>query len=142
MLIDELPYVATVSRADATHHLSLLHVVATDIALRPARVAPEPHLQLGTRVFAVGYPNAVPLVTFHGRVALTDWLHDSRGQNWPAKVMVLDAPAAPGLSGGGVFLQRNGRLVGVCIATNAEGNMAIAVRLEDVKAFLESDGEE
>jgi hypothetical protein len=91
-------------------------------------------------VFEVGYPDTIPMVT-HGYVSDPDWAQGLT-PDWPATVMTLDLPAAAGSSGGGVYLERNGNLIGIHIGSNPRGDVSVVVRLEDIKAFLSCEGDE
>lgn len=92
-------------------------------------------------VIVVGFPLAITEVVTEGRsMGVVDnvklesmWMTMNLG-----KRLVLTATAAPGNSGGGVFVKRDNEWQLVGILVEGAGNLTFAVPLSDIKEFLKN----
>lgn len=123
-------YAGRVAARDRKHDLCLLRVTTKD-KWRGARLAEEEGYAAGLKVCKAGYPEWFSLrKQVYGEGKCLDWHTVTREG---VKSFACSIKSAVGDSGCGVFRASDRALVGV-IRGGGEG--AIAVRLEDVKAFL------
>ena len=116
--------------SDDALDLALLRVVG--LALEPLPVSAVPLAPVGTEVVAVGHPRGYEYTVSAGIVSATRSL-----QEHGIEMLQTTAPISPG-SSGGPLLDREGKVVGVCSLTLAEGqNINFAVPAREVGPFLD-----
>ena len=126
----------------------------TDLALLKAEITfPETvvlgqddDVGIGTEVYAIGFPYKFGKVSVHGHIArlhlnVTDPEAQTRVYE---DEMAIEMQGGPGTSGSGVFLRRDGALVGVAHIYSTSGTDApvmsfgLAVPVSKVRAFLDA----
>lgn len=123
---------ASVSVLDSDDRLDLAALRVTGLALDPLPVAALPVPGVGSDVVAVGHPRGYEFTVSAGIVSATRTLKADG-----IEMIQTTAPISPG-SSGGPLLDRQGRVVGVCSLTLAEGqNINFAVPAREIDPFLE-----
>ena len=119
-----------VIESDDALDLALLRVVG--LGLEPLPVSAVPLAPVGTEVVAVGHPRGYEFTVSAGIVSATRALKEHG-----IEMLQTTAPISPG-SSGGPLLDREGKVVGVCSLTLAEGqNINFAVPAREVGPFLD-----
>lgn len=124
--------VGNTKAVDQDHDLGLL-VYPANIAGCPCAALADHEAEVDERVIVVGYPYGIssPIVT-EGRSQGVISLPDGEVR------LIVTAPVAPGNSGGGVYVFRDGawQLVGVLVASTPQGAVSIVIPLSEIKKFL------
>jgi S1-C subfamily serine protease len=125
------PLAAKVLGHDRARDLALLEVPNCPPGVAAVKVAAAESFGPALVVWKAGYPRAGPLVVLKGKPRpVVSWSPDD-----PAvKFLVASPPAVSGDSGGGVFRESDGALVGVVWGGLPDGLRA--TRVEDVRAFF------
>jgi serine protease Do len=106
--------------------LALLRVAG--VALAPASLADPAEVRLGEEILIVGFPWGKRLAMFSGIVSQVpaDGAPDSPADERGGPSVMVDASVGNGVSGGGVYQEGTGRLLGV-----VEGYRTASVALKD-----------
>ncbi len=106
---------ATVSRRGSSDTLDLALLRVPGIAVPPASLAEDAQVRLGEEILVVGFPWGKRLGVFSGIVSQvpTEGKDDSTSDEASDQAILVDAATAKGVSGGGVFLETTGALLGV-----------------------------
>lgn len=106
--------------------LALLRVAG--VALAPASLADPEEVRLGEEILIVGFPWGKRLALFSGIVSQVpaDGAPDSPAEERGSPSVMVDASVGNGVSGGGVYQESTGRLLGV-----VEGYRTASVALKD-----------
>lgn len=141
----ELHLAARLEARDPGRDLALLHLDTAE-DLRPlAHLAPAERardIRVFTPLYAVGCPLGTAPQATRGELTREHWRLE--GRDW----WMVSTPAWFGNSGGGVFLADTRELVGIYARIYTQGgyrpqvipHMGLAVRLEDIHAWLEDLG--
>lgn len=136
-------YRATVLATDAANDLAVIKIDRTFD--RPVVLADAAEVDAGDEVYNVGYPYSFGEIIGRGyvmkrRYSDTDFRMPLRD------VMLVDLPDGPGTSGSGVFLRRNGKLVGIMrmsVWVSSGRSPPVVVRVlvpvETVRTFLDAN---
>lgn len=123
---------ASVVVLDSDERLDLAALRVTGLALEPLSLAEAPLAAVGSEVIAVGHPRGYEFTVSAGIVSARRTLKPDG-----IEMLQTTAPISPG-SSGGPLLDREGRVVGVCSLTLAEGqNINFAVPAREIGPFLE-----
>lgn len=133
-------YRARVLATDPVNDLAILKV---DRRFRtPAVIGDLSEIQPGDRLYNVGYPYDFGEMTGRGYVMRLHYSTDE-GRSSIRDMILADIPDGPGTSGSGVYLESNGRLVGVMrmmIAVGRRGAPLMVVRglvpVDRIRTFL------
>lgn len=125
---DRGKFVATVSRRGNSKTLDLALLRVPGIAVPPASFPDGDRVGLGEEILVVGFPWGKRLGIFSGIVSQvpSDARDDMTGEETSDQTIVVDAAAANGVSGGGVFREATGALVGI-----VEGYQTASVAVKD-----------
>lgn len=121
---------------DQDHDLGLIEYPA-DIVTCPCAKLADHEAELDERVIVVGFPYGIGATA--GRSVVTEGRSQGVMLLPDGDVkLIVTAPVAPGNSGGGVYVFRDGewQLVGILVASTPQGAVSIVVPLSDIKAFL------
>lgn len=132
---DRNPFLARVVLVNPTLDIALLAVDGDFAALPELSLAGNDALAIGCRIFVAGYPYGMPFTVTEGSVSSPKQLLDGK------YYIQTDAAVNPGNSGG-PMLNDAGEVVGVTVSkiTQAD-NMGFGIRVESLRALLESVGE-
>ena len=119
---------AIVLRQGDSESIDLALLRVPGIAVPPASFPAGDRVRLGEEILVVGFPWGKRLGLFSGIVSQVPV--DARGEPMEGEgveqTIVVDAAAAKGVSGGGVFREANGSLVGV-----VEGYQTASIAVKD-----------
>ncbi len=131
-LDDGTKYPATIAATSSYHRdLALLRIDTKD-RVKTAALASEATYKVGEPYVACGYPGWKRAVR---RGKQLDWYTTNKGG---FESFASSIEAAPGISGAGVFREKDMKLVGVLRGGGRETGGAISVRLSDVHDWLAS----
>lgn len=121
-------FVATVSRQGNSKTLDLALLRVPGIAVPPASFPDGDRVGLGEEILVVGFPWGKRLGIFSGIVSQvpSDTKDDVTGEEASEQTIVVDAATANGVSGGGVYREATGALVGI-----VEGFQTASVAVKD-----------
>lgn len=108
-------FAATISRRGNPDTLDLALLRIPGIAVLPVPFPSEDQVRLGEAILIVGFPWGKRLGLFSGIVSQmpTDGKEDLTANEGTEQTIVVDAACSKGVSGGGVFREATGTLVGV-----------------------------
>jgi S1-C subfamily serine protease len=121
-------YAATVSRRRNAETLDLALLRVPGIAVPPVSFPADDHVRLGEEILVVGFPWGKRLGLFSGIVSQvpSESKEDVTAEEGTEQTIVVDAAAAKGVSGGGVFRESTGNLLGV-----VEGYQTASIAVKD-----------
>lgn len=119
---------AQVVRRGDVESLDLALLRVAGVALAPASLADPAAVRLGEEILIVGFPWGKRLALFSGIVSQVpaDGAPDSPAEERGGPSVMVDASVGNGVSGGGVYQEATGRLLGV-----VEGYRTASVALRD-----------
>jgi serine protease Do len=119
---------AQVVRRGDVDSLDLALLRVTGVALAPASLADPAEVRLGEEILIVGFPWGKRLAMFSGIVSQVpaESAPDSPAEERGGPSVMVDASVGNGVSGGGVYQEATGRLLGV-----VEGYRTASVALKD-----------
>ncbi len=121
-------FAATVRRRDSPDMLDLALLRVPGIAVPPVSFPAEDDVRLGEGILIVGFPWGKRLGLFSGIVSQVpaNGKEDAAADEGTEQTIVVDAAASKGVSGGGVFQEVSGNLLGV-----VEGYQTASIALKD-----------
>ncbi len=121
-------FAATVIRQGDTETLDLALLRVPGIAVPAALFAADDHVRIGEEILVVGFPWGKRLGMFSGIVSEVpaDAKEEASADEGTEQTIVVDATSAKGVSGGGVFREATGSLVGV-----VEGYQTASIAVKD-----------
>lgn len=108
-------FAALVLRQENPESLDLALLKVPGIAVPPALLPTDDHVRIGEEILVVGFPWGKRLGMFSGIVSQlpSDPTEEAPADEATEQTIVVDATSAKGVSGGGVFREATGSLIGV-----------------------------
>ena len=121
-------FVATISRRGNPETLDLALLRVPGIAVPPAVLPSDDQVRVGEEILVVGFPWGKRLGIFGGIVSQVpnDGKEDLTSDEGTDQTIVVDATSAKGVSGGGVFREATGSLIGI-----VEGYQTASIAVKD-----------
>ncbi|MFI5338581.1 MAG: serine protease [Candidatus Methylomirabilales bacterium] len=121
-------FAATVIRQGDSETLDLALLRVPGITVPAALFAADDHVRIGEEILVVGFPWGKRLGMFSGIVSEVpaDGKEEASADEGTEQTIVVDATSAKGVSGGGVFREATGSLVGV-----VEGYQTASIAVKD-----------
>lgn len=121
-------FIATISRRGNSDTLDLALLRIPGIAVPAIQFPPEDQVRLGEEILIVGFPWGKRLGLFSGIVSQVPagGTEDLTAEEGADQTLVVDAACSKGVSGGGVFREATGGLVGV-----VEGYQTASIAVKD-----------
>ena len=126
--VDRAKHPARVVRHGAVDALDLALLRVSGVALAPALLADSADVRLGEGILIVGFPWGKRLAVFSGIVSQVpaEIPSDGGAEEGGGPSVMVDASVGNGVSGGGVYQEATGRLLGV-----VEGYRTASVAVKD-----------
>ncbi|MBI4572842.1 MAG: trypsin-like peptidase domain-containing protein [candidate division NC10 bacterium] len=121
-------FAATVPRRGSPETLDLALLRVSGVAVPPVSLPTEDRVHVGEEILVVGFPWGKRLGLFSGIVSQVpgDGREDVPADEGTEQSIVVDASSSRGVSGGGVFREATGSLVGV-----VEGYQTASIAVKD-----------
>lgn len=121
-------FAAVVLRQEDPESLDLALLKVPGIAVLPALLPTDDHVRIGEEILVVGFPWGRRLGMFSGIVSQVpaDPKEEAPADERTEQTIVVDATSAKGVSGGGVFREATGSLIGV-----VEGYQTASIAVKD-----------
>lgn len=119
---------ASIVRRANAQELDLVLLQVTGVAVPPAPLAEDDQVQLGESILVVGFPWGKRVALFSGIVSQVpgDGNEERLPEDSSYSAIVVDAAVGNGVSGGGVFRESTGSLLGV-----VEGYQTASIAVKD-----------